>query len=659
MEDECKKKCCFNFSCLFKPECEDAKQKIMPTWLEALGAAALFLMLNQIKFPVFGGRIAVADIAFLAGFVPMFVWCLLNKRGWFYPVMGVIVLALAGVTNLKALSGCGGAFECAQLVQYLLCGVLMISFLLESAPGLTAFAVFAALVLNLVTAGFQAIHYGIGSILAPADVLSVSWGFGGAFTGLFRSRMALSFFSAGALLWLYPQIIGKNNSVLRNIVSIVLVALGLLGIVHGQMLLIAIVILLIEAFVYSRRAGYFAIVSVILALAMSACLFSGNHFKTVSDTLYPVKDAAYAGELKTNHIDFIAALRMAEDNPLAGVGSGAYQSKIGTYYRELPNPAYNDIATDTQAGWGIISATTGFVTAGVLALLLLSSIGAGLRRFASDNDRHPLALGGASLLALVFVGMFISDPMTRGLAWMLALGLASVAIPRPNEKISSTWIIMPGTVLVVGIVLCLLFGANAVFGKCGESGCCKKTSVTPATEQPVAVEAKETPKPVAPPVIPMLSVKTYKPINADAVLKTTPPFQVVAGTNGTTASAKILEVLDNAGKPPEGKEPSMEYGGAVFQVDVPSDDQYRIWLRVWWEGSCGNTVSVQIDDEKKSVTAGNDSAYSTWHWVSVPRVYALVKGTHVITVLNREDGIKLDQILVTNDANYTPSGIEK
>ncbi len=660
------------FKLLFKvPETEEAP----PAWLIFLCEAGLFLMLNQIRFPFAGGCIAISDIGFLVSFIPLIVWLIRNRRSVFYPLVGFAVLIMYCVANLSSMSGFVGAFKCAQMVQYLLCGVMLMSFLLENVPGTTVFTVLLALGLNILVAVFQAGKYGIGSALAPADVLALPWGIGKAFTGLFRSRMALSFFTATSLAWLFPQLIGKNNSFIRTVLALVIAVPCLLAIVHGQMLLIAIFVLLIEGYIYSRRAGNAALLAILVAFLISATFSQWEHHKTVMDTMSMIKTGQNAGELKTNHIDFIAALKMAAAHPSSGVGSGRYQENIGTYYGELPNPAYNDIATDTQAAWGITAGTAGIWTAAFMALLLLMAIGTGLGRTRyGTSGRDPLALGGAAAIGVIAMSMFITDPFIRGLAWLPPLALASTIVPRPKEECDDKFQLLPGYALLACILLGLLISVNAIFG-CREgskANCksdCAKTA-TVETQAPKAnagqddkaakqskTEAQVKPAPVPINIIPMMKSKAFKVLNADNVSHFTPPFRMAA-MNGT-ASAKVLEVPDNAGKPPEGKAPSMEYGGAVFQVDIPTAGTYKIWLNVWWEGSCGNTLSVQVADEKKSVTVGNDSKYEQWHWVEVPRQYQFAQGPCPIAVLNREDGIKLDQILVTSDLSYVPQGKEK
>jgi len=79
------------------------------------------------------------------------------------------------------------------------------------------------------------------------------------------------------------------------------------------------------------------------------------------------------------------------------------------------------------------------------------------------------------------------------------------------------------------------------------------------------------------------------------------------------------------------------------------------------EGACGNSVFVKVDEAGKPMAVGNDGTYNAWHWlkVPVPQPYELGAGKHQIIVLNREDGIRLDQLLLTGDLEYVPQGIEE
>jgi hypothetical protein len=132
---------------------------------------------------------------------------------------------------------------------------------------------------------------------------------------------------------------------------------------------------------------------------------------------------------------------------------------------------------------------------------------------------------------------------------------------------------------------------------------------------------------------------------------------MVQAKDAAAAQQAMLRIPDEAGKPPEGTVPNMQYGGARFVVNMPRAVTCRIWLRVWWEGACGNTVAVRVNDGEP-VTAGNDGTYNAWHWVLVPGEFALAAGAQQVYVLNREDGIRLDQVMITSDMDYTPQGIE-
>jgi hypothetical protein len=57
-------------------------------------------------------------------------------------------------------------------------------------------------------------------------------------------------------------------------------------------------------------------------------------------------------------------------------------------------------------------------------------------------------------------------------------------------------------------------------------------------------------------------------------------------------------------------------------------------------------------------TVGNDGTYNAWHWQKSPKSCKLTPGRHKLEVLNREDGIKLSQVLLLNDKDYIPDGVE-
>ena len=135
-----------------------------------------------------------------------------------------------------------------------------------------------------------------------------------------------------------------------------------------------------------------------------------------------------------------------------------------------------------------------------------------------------------------------------------------------------------------------------------------------------------------------------------------PMIVVTNGIEGASGGA-YLEIPEDAGNPPE-----LNAGKAVFSVDVPEDGSFTLWCRVWWEGECSNSVNVTVDDQP-AFLFGEDATYKVWHWVKYPvsrttPPVVLAKGKHTLTFHNREDGVRLDQVLLSADKRFVPVGIE-
>jgi len=133
---------------------------------------------------------------------------------------------------------------------------------------------------------------------------------------------------------------------------------------------------------------------------------------------------------------------------------------------------------------------------------------------------------------------------------------------------------------------------------------------------------------------------------------------VVVSSNGVEgASGSYLEIPEGAGNPPK-----VQAGKASFALDVPADASYTLWCRVWWEGECSNSFTVGFDDQP-TFLFGEDATFKAWHWVKYPisRTAApikLAKGKHTLTFHNREDGVRLDQVLISADKRFVPVDIE-
>ncbi len=154
----------------------------------------------------------------------------------------------------------------------------------------------------------------------------------------------------------------------------------------------------------------------------------------------------------------------------------------------------------------------------------------------------------------------------------------------------------------------------------------------------------------------------------DAVTATTleAPMEAVAASNAPLdirdkvskelSGGRYLEIAQGKGNPP-----AVEAGKAVYTLAIPEDGDYILWCRAFWSDECGNSFSVNLDDAKPFIL-GEDSTLKSWHWVKAPlriKQLTLTKGTHTLTIRNREDGVRLNQILLTTDRQVVPVDAEK
>ncbi|MFA6930873.1 MAG: hypothetical protein WCT05_11140 [Lentisphaeria bacterium] len=631
----------------------DAKKQTgdLPGWLLVLLSLTLLSMASQIKLPLAGGRLALADIPFALSFVGILWQSWKTKEPIYYPVLGLLLLIVAALANCFSTPGLAGAIETAQLIQQFFCGFLLFSYFLKHAPFAVCVVVSLGLFGNLLAAMVQTITYGFASIQAPADVKALPWGFGKALTGFFRSRMALSFYFAATLSWIQPQWLGRNPGFWRCTATAAASIFILCFIPHGMMLVLCLSVLLFCSLLFHKRAVF---VNLVAAAVLLFSLVAGKQNvqrETILSTITPCKTGNYAGELKTCHLDFLAALRMAAQRPWYGVGSGRYQECIGRCYGDLPNPSYNDIDSDTQAGWGILAGTLGFPLVALLALTLLAALGISLKKhLQSKPTASCLSLSGFAALLVFGAGMFISDPLTRGLCWFLVLAMTSTTLPAALDSNSACSNFSCGKIFVVAIALGLLLFPIAL-----------RKAVSDPLRNPAlsshSVRVRPAQGSESATAFVSSGADVFLVLNTSQVKEFTPPFEKHQDSLASEKTA--LRIPDGKGVPPENEAPSMKYGGALFEFEVPQAAKCKIWVRTWWDGSCGNTLNLQIDEEPRSVTIGNDGTYHTWHWLETPKTYELSVGKHTLRLLNREDGIAFDQILITTDIQYYPQEIEE
>jgi hypothetical protein len=144
----------------------------------------------------------------------------------------------------------------------------------------------------------------------------------------------------------------------------------------------------------------------------------------------------------------------------------------------------------------------------------------------------------------------------------------------------------------------------------------------------------------------------------------------------TASKGKYLEIPKGAGK---GKDVG---GKAVIKFNIDQPGEYVFWARVFFLGGCWNSFGIEVDgykikmkrtDEKskkeEEVLAPpeiSNNSYEHWQWVSLigpnqkPIRFDLKKGEHMLIVHNAEDGVKMDQYLLTSEPDpdkWYPAGI--
>jgi len=131
---------------------------------------------------------------------------------------------------------------------------------------------------------------------------------------------------------------------------------------------------------------------------------------------------------------------------------------------------------------------------------------------------------------------------------------------------------------------------------------------------------------------------------------------VPSGAKADMADAsggRFLQIAEGKGNPPK-----VEAGEATYIFTVAEAGTYHLWCRVWWLGECSNSFSMSVDGAPPFVF-GEDGTYNAWHWVQAPKnlkQLILQPGQHTLRVRNREDGVALDQLVISASKRFVPVG---
>jgi len=118
-------------------------------------------------------------------------------------------------------------------------------------------------------------------------------------------------------------------------------------------------------------------------------------------------------------------------------------------------------------------------------------------------------------------------------------------------------------------------------------------------------------------------------------------------------------------------------GAVELPFKITKAGRYNVWVRAWFANMCANSFYLSVDtdppvdtdgdgkyDENPPHTLGG-STYERWRWATLrDREFDLAEGGHVVRVFNREDGIRIDQVLFAEISDgplppYNPQGMER
>ncbi len=141
---------------------------------------------------------------------------------------------------------------------------------------------------------------------------------------------------------------------------------------------------------------------------------------------------------------------------------------------------------------------------------------------------------------------------------------------------------------------------------------------------------------------------------AEKAVKVESPLKINnAGKSSKYSGSGFLDI-------PWDKNKTKGIGSATYRVNVKSAGTYYLWARTFWANGCGNSIAMSVNGGT-TLTLGEDGTYDKWHWVggtSGHRV-KLNAGVNTFVIKNRETGVRVDQVFLSQDGNYTPTGIRK
>ena len=102
--------------------------------------------------------------------------------------------------------------------------------------------------------------------------------------------------------------------------------------------------------------------------------------------------------------------------------------------------------------------------------------------------------------------------------------------------------------------------------------------------------------------------------------------------------------------------PAEDGGYAEYSFELLEEGDFVVWGRVLSNGIGNDSFWISMDNSTYILWDTHPGNEGNWVWDRVsnrggsdPVVYHLDAGTHTLVIKNREDGTRIDRILITND----------
>lgn len=98
-----------------------------------------------------------------------------------------------------------------------------------------------------------------------------------------------------------------------------------------------------------------------------------------------------------------------------------------------------------------------------------------------------------------------------------------------------------------------------------------------------------------------------------------------------------------------------------YTINFATPGTYYVWLRGYAPNGAGDSVHIGLDNEPTTTTL-TGFAPRAWSWANgsdqgIPITLEISQpGFHTLHLWQREDGLRLDRIVLTTDSTYNPTG---